>query len=41
MWPRSFIVHAGDSRCYLLRNNLLYRLTRDHTLVAEMVTVRM
>jgi len=32
-----FVAHVGDSRCYLLRNNLLYRLTRDHTLVAEMV----
>lgn len=32
-----FVAHVGDSRCYLLRNNMLYRLTRDHTLVAEMV----
>ncbi len=32
-----FVAHVGDSRCYLLRNGLLYRLTRDHTFVAEMV----
>ena len=32
-----FVAHVGDSRCYMLRENLLYRLTRDHTLVAEMV----
>ena len=32
-----FVAHVGDTRCYLLRNGLLYRLTRDHTLVAEMV----
>jgi serine/threonine protein phosphatase PrpC len=32
-----FIAHVGDSRCYLLRNQLLYRLTTDHTLVDEMV----
>jgi protein phosphatase len=32
-----FVAHAGDSRCYLLRRGLLYRLTSDHTLVAEMV----
>ncbi len=32
-----FVAHVGDSRCYLLRGGMLYRLTRDHTLVAEMV----
>jgi len=32
-----FVAHVGDSRCYLLRKGLLYRLTRDHTLVAEML----
>src|SRR5262249_28337624 len=32
-----FVAHVGDSRCYLSRHGLLYRLTRDHTLVEEMV----
>jgi protein phosphatase len=32
-----FVAHAGDSRCYLGRERKLYRLTRDHTLVEEMV----
>ena len=32
-----FVAHVGDSRCYLARNRRLYRLTRDHTLVEEMV----
>lgn len=32
-----FVAHVGDSRCYLCRQGLLYRLTRDHTLVEEMV----
>jgi PPM family protein phosphatase len=32
-----FVAHVGDSRCYLWRNRRLYRLTRDHTLVEEMV----
>lgn len=32
-----FVVHVGDSRCYLCRNAILYRLTRDHTLVADLV----
>jgi protein phosphatase len=34
---RLFVVHAGDSRCYLLRGGQLHQLTRDHTLVQEMV----
>lgn len=32
-----FVVHVGGSRCYLQRDGQLYRLTRDHTLVEEMV----
>ncbi len=32
IWPELFLVHVGDSRCYLLRNGLLQQLTRDHTL---------
>jgi protein phosphatase len=32
-----FVAHAGDSRCYLFRGGLLYRLTADHTLAEEMV----
>jgi protein phosphatase len=33
-----FVAHAGDSRCYLWRDHTLYRLTRDHTLVEEMIS---
>lgn len=32
-----FVVHAGDSRCYLFRNNELMQLTTDHTIVAELI----
>ncbi len=32
-----FVAHAGDSRCYLYRDDELHRLTRDHTLVADLV----
>lgn len=32
-----FVAHAGDSRCYLCRQGTIYRLTRDHTIVEEMV----
>jgi protein phosphatase len=34
---RLFVIHAGDSRCYLFRGGDLHRLTGDHTIVAEMV----
>jgi protein phosphatase len=27
-----FLLHAGDSRCYVLRNEMLRQVTRDHTL---------
>jgi protein phosphatase len=32
-----FVVHVGDSRCYLLRDGALHRLTRDHTLIDDLV----
>ena len=31
-----FIMHAGDSRCYLLRGGKLRQLTTDHTVAAEL-----
>ena len=31
------IVHAGDSRAYVYRNDVLHQLTQDHTMVADMV----
>jgi serine/threonine protein phosphatase PrpC len=32
-----YIAHVGDSRCYLVRCNLIYQLTSDHSLVYEQV----
>jgi PPM family protein phosphatase len=34
----AFIAHVGDSRCYLIRGGTITQLSRDHTLVARMVS---
>ncbi len=34
IWPRAFVVHVGDSRCYLYRDGQLTQLTMDHTMAA-------
>jgi protein phosphatase len=37
LWPRLYVVHAGDSRCYLLRGARLEQVTTDHTLAQKLV----
>ena len=37
LWPRFYVVHVGDSRCYVLRKSRLKQITTDHTLAQEMV----
>lgn len=32
-----YLAHVGDSRAYLVRNGQLHQLTRDHTVVAELI----
>ncbi|MCO8125276.1 protein phosphatase 2C domain-containing protein [Stieleria sp. TO1_6] len=36
-WPTMYVVHAGDSRCYLIRDSVARQLTTDHTLARQMV----
>lgn len=36
-WPKMYIVHAGDTRCYLLRDGLMRLITRDHTVANQMM----
>lgn len=35
-FPVLYVAHVGDSRCYLLRNGVLTRLTTDHTLAQQL-----
>ena len=37
VWPRAYLVHAGDSRCYRLREGRLQQLTRDQTMAQALV----
>ncbi len=37
VWPRLFVVHVGDSRCYLLRRSELKQITTDHTVAQQYV----
>jgi protein phosphatase len=37
LWPQLFVVHVGDSRCYLLRDGTMRQITRDHTMAQEMI----
>jgi serine/threonine protein phosphatase PrpC len=37
MWPRSYILQVGDSRCYILRDGVLTQLSRDQTMAQELI----
>jgi PPM family protein phosphatase len=37
MWPRAYVIHVGDSRCYRLRNGVLELLTTDQTMAQALV----
>ncbi|SMP47576.1 protein phosphatase [Neorhodopirellula lusitana] len=37
VWPRMYVVHVGDSRCYLVRDGVCEQLTTDHTLAHQLV----
>lgn len=37
VWPRLYVLQVGDSRCYLLRGETFYRLTRDQTMAERLV----
>jgi PPM family protein phosphatase len=37
IWPRLYVVHAGDSRCYLYRKGKLEQITTDHNMAQQLV----
>jgi protein phosphatase len=37
VWPWLYLVHVGDSRCYLLRGDRFERITRDHTYAQKLI----
>jgi protein phosphatase len=37
LWPRAYLVHIGDSRCYRLRHGELHQVTRDQTVSQALV----
>jgi len=37
LWPRLYVVHVGDSRCYLFRPPRLERITKDQTMAQQLV----
>ena len=37
VWPRSYLLQVGDSRCYQLRDGELRQISRDQTMAQELV----
>ena len=40
IWPRAYLIHVGDSRCYRLRNSTLELLSTDQTMAAALVEAK-
>jgi serine/threonine protein phosphatase PrpC len=37
VWPRSYLLQVGDSRCYVLHNGELTQISRDQTMAQELI----
>lgn len=37
IWPRSYLLQVGDSRCYILRQGELTQISRDQTMAQELI----
>lgn len=40
IWPRAYLIHVGDSRCYRLRSGVLEQLSTDQTMAAALVEAK-
>ena len=40
VWPRAYLIHVGDSRCYRLRDNQLELMSKDQTMAAALVEAK-
>ena len=40
IWPRAYLIHVGDSRCYRLRDGSLELLSTDQTMAAALVQAK-
>lgn len=40
IWPRAYLIHVGDSRCYRLRGETLEQLSTDQTMAAALVEAK-
>ena len=37
VWPKAYLVQVGDSRCYVMRGNVLTQISRDQTIAQDLV----
>ncbi len=37
IWPKMYVMHIGDSRCYLHRGEKLHQITKDHTVKQQLL----
>jgi len=37
VWPRLYLLHVGDSRCYTLENGTLRQISRDQTMAEDLL----
>lgn len=36
VWPKLYLAHVGDTRCYIIRNGAAHQLTKDHNYATQL-----